>query len=217
MLDDEDLRAFFFSDNKIAATGIDHCWMQNVFAFFPKDVIAIFGIYMIQAVHYNYQDHLIKYISSVCKQLDDIFGCLNGLKNENECIRALCEQSLETISTKLNDQQLDRVFSAFIHGLKDEDKNIRESCAKSLDGDNDVRKSCAESLGVIAEKLNEKQLENAINTLIDGLKDKDEYIRRSFEGSLGVISMNLTDKQLEGVFNALPNEEKNYYFDSYRK
>ncbi|ETO32762.1 hypothetical protein RFI_04355, partial [Reticulomyxa filosa] len=115
-------------------------------------------------------------------QLDDVFECLNGLKDENECICALCEQSFETISTKLNDKQLDRVFSVFIHGLKDINKRNLGSCAKSLveevvnasmsglkDEDNDVRKSCTKLLGVILEKLNEKQLENAINTLIDGM------------------------------------------------
>ncbi|ETO07346.1 hypothetical protein RFI_30045 [Reticulomyxa filosa] len=53
------------------------------------------------------------------KQLDDVFERLNGLKDESECICALCGQSLETMSTKLNDKQLDRVFSACIHGLKE--------------------------------------------------------------------------------------------------
>ncbi|ETO03168.1 hypothetical protein RFI_34242, partial [Reticulomyxa filosa] len=80
-----------------------------------------------------------------------------------------------------------------------------------------IRRSCAESLGVISEKLNEKQLENAIHTLIDGFKDKDRDVRNSCAESLGIISTNLTDKQLEGVFNALPREQEDCYFDSYSK
>ncbi|ETO00570.1 hypothetical protein RFI_36870, partial [Reticulomyxa filosa] len=91
-------------------------------------------------------------------------------------------------------KQLDRVFSVFIHGLKDTNQWVRVSCA--------------ESLGLISEKLNEKQLENAINTLIDGFKGKNEDVRRSCARSLGVISTNLTDKQLEGERN---------YFGSYSK
>ncbi|ETO01722.1 hypothetical protein RFI_35717 [Reticulomyxa filosa] len=34
------------------------------------------------------------------------------------------------VHLKLNDKQLDRVFSAFIHGLKDKYNWIRKSCAK---------------------------------------------------------------------------------------
>ncbi|ETO02890.1 hypothetical protein RFI_34523, partial [Reticulomyxa filosa] len=175
------------------------------------------------------------------KQLDDVFECLNGLKDENGCIRALCRNSLETISTKLDDRQLDRVVSAFIHGLKDKYKWDRKSCARPLgiiatkasekrlekvfdtlmselrDKNGDARLSCAETLGVISEKLNEKQLKNAINTLIDGLKDNNQYVRNLYAKSLGVISTNLTDEQLEGVFNALPIEQRWDYFNSYEK
>ncbi|ETO03637.1 PBS lyase HEAT domain protein repeat-containing protein, partial [Reticulomyxa filosa] len=146
-----------------------------------------------------------------------------------------------TISTKLNDKQLDRVFSAFIYELKSTNQWVRESCSKSLgiiatkasekqleevinalmsglkDEDKYVRVSCAKSLGIISEKLNEKQLDNAINTLIDGFKDKDENVRESCAKSLGVISANLADKQLEGVFNALPKGQIWAYFDSYEK
>ncbi|ETO03010.1 hypothetical protein RFI_34400 [Reticulomyxa filosa] len=90
---------------------------------------------------------------------------------------------------KLSDQQLDRVFSAFIYGLKD----------KYIWG----RELCAESLGVISKKLNEKQLENAINALINGLKDKDRDVRGSYVGSLGIIAAKASEEQLENVFNAL--------------
>ncbi|ETN99730.1 hypothetical protein RFI_37737, partial [Reticulomyxa filosa] len=62
-----------------------------------------------------------------------------------------------------------------------------------------------------------KQLENIINTLIDGFKDEHNYVRSSCASSLGVISMNLTDKQLEGVFNALPNDLEYDYFGSYKE
>ncbi|ETO17275.1 hypothetical protein RFI_20055 [Reticulomyxa filosa] len=132
------------------------------------------------------------------KQLDDVFECLNGLKYENECIRALC-RSLETISPKLNNKQLNRVFSAFINGLEGKFNWHHQSSEKSL--------------GIIATKANEKQLERIINALISGLKNISEDVRYSCAKSLGVISTNLTDKQL----NALPNELENYYFDSYKK
>ncbi|ETO03434.1 hypothetical protein RFI_33973, partial [Reticulomyxa filosa] len=63
----------------------------------------------------------------------------------------------------------------------------------------------------------EKQLENAIHTLIDELKDEDINTRVLYAKSLGVISTNLTDEKLEGVFNALPKEQEWSYFDSYKK
>ncbi|ETN98202.1 PBS lyase HEAT domain protein repeat-containing protein, partial [Reticulomyxa filosa] len=160
-------------------------------------------------------------------QIDSVFTCLiNGLKDNSkwnqtvyaesigflsmklnkkqldavfECIRALCKKSLETISTKLND----KVFSAFIHGLKDEYSWVRGSCARSL--------------GVISKKLNKRKLEKVVNVLMSGLKDKDESVYRSCAESLGVISTNLTNKQLKGVFNALPNEDIYSYFDPYKE
>ncbi|ETO02433.1 PBS lyase HEAT domain-containing protein repeat-containing protein, partial [Reticulomyxa filosa] len=98
---------------------------------------------------------------------------------------------------------MENAINTLIDGLKNKYEDVRESYAKSL--------------GVISEKLNEKQLENVINTLIDGLKDKDKSVRESYAKSLGVISTNLTDKQLEGVFNALPNDLEYDYFNSYSK
>ncbi|ETO02251.1 hypothetical protein RFI_35185, partial [Reticulomyxa filosa] len=69
----------------------------------------------------------------------------------------------------------------------------------------------------ISGKLNEKQLEEVVNTLMSGLKDDDYFVRKSYAKSLGVISTNSTDKQLEEVFNALPKEQQDCYFDSYEK
>ncbi|ETO02324.1 hypothetical protein RFI_35112, partial [Reticulomyxa filosa] len=116
------------------------------------------------------------------KQFDDVFECLNGLKDENECIRALCKQSLETISTKLNDQQFDRVFSAFIDGLKYSNQWNRGSYARSL--------------GIIAIKTNKKQL-NDIFECLNGLEDENEYIRVLCEQSLETMSTKLNDKQFD--------------------
>ncbi|ETO35103.1 hypothetical protein RFI_01971 [Reticulomyxa filosa] len=86
------------------------------------------------------------------------------------------------MSTKLNDKQLNRVFSAFIYELKDTNKWDRGSYAKSL----------------------------VINALMSGLKDKGICVCISRAQSLGVFSTNLNDKQLEGnekqserIFNAL--------------
>ncbi|ETO33960.1 hypothetical protein RFI_03136 [Reticulomyxa filosa] len=86
------------------------------------------------------------------KQLDNVFECLNGSKDENECIRELCEKLLETTSTKLNDQQLNRVYNAFIYGLKD----------NYIWG----HKSCAKPLGKIATKASKKQREEIVNALM---------------------------------------------------
>ncbi|ETO34000.1 hypothetical protein RFI_03094 [Reticulomyxa filosa] len=61
-----------------------------------------------------------------------------------------------------------------------------------------------------------KNWENAINTLIDGLKNKNEAVRYSCAKSLGVTSMILTYKQLERVFNALTYEQEKNYFYSYK-
>ncbi|ETN99413.1 hypothetical protein RFI_38068, partial [Reticulomyxa filosa] len=160
-------------------------------------------------------------------QIDFVFTCLNGLKDENECIRALCKESLETISTKLNDRQLDRVFSAFVHGFKDKYNWVREPCAESLgiiatkasekqlekvfdtlmsglkDEYKSIRKSCAKSLEVISKKLNEKQLKKVVNVLMSGLKDEDKNIRESCAKSLEVISKKLNEKQLGKVVKVL--------------
>ncbi|ETO05612.1 hypothetical protein RFI_31784 [Reticulomyxa filosa] len=54
------------------------------------------------------------------KHLGDFFECLDGLEDENKCIRVLYRKSLKAISITLNARQSDRVCSAFIHGLKDE-------------------------------------------------------------------------------------------------
>ncbi|ETO00922.1 hypothetical protein RFI_36516 [Reticulomyxa filosa] len=102
-------------------------------------------------------------------QFDEIFECLNGLKDENDCIHALCEKPLETISTKLKEG------------------NWIEFSIQISDIINHVQ-NCS-------EKLNEKQLENAINTLLDELKDKDEDVRKLCTKSLEEISTKLNDKQ----------------------
>ncbi|ETO12507.1 hypothetical protein RFI_24868 [Reticulomyxa filosa] len=116
-------------------------------------------------------------------------------------IRVLCEKSLETISTKLNNKQLKRIFNAFIHGLKDQNKN--------------VRKSCAGSLGIIATKVNVKQSQEVFSALITGLNDEDVFIRVLCAKSLGAISTELDDTQLKGVVNALKDEQSLDYFRSY--
>ncbi|ETN98033.1 hypothetical protein RFI_39489, partial [Reticulomyxa filosa] len=103
--------------------------------------------------------------------------CFNEIKQKaigwykNKYIRKLCEQSLETISIKLNDKQLDRVCNGFIHGLKDTNKWDRGSCA--------------ESLGIIATKASEKQVEKFVNALTSGLKDKNYWVHKSCAKSLG--------------------------------
>ncbi|ETO00295.1 hypothetical protein RFI_37151 [Reticulomyxa filosa] len=112
------------------------------------------------------------------KHVDDVFKCLKGLKDKNECIRALCEKSLEIISTKLNDKQLDRVFNTSYF----------------------VRGSCAESLGVISINLTDKQLEGVFNDL----PNEQEYnYFGSYKKSLEEISTKWNERQSEIVFNAL--------------
>ncbi|ETO05788.1 hypothetical protein RFI_31606 [Reticulomyxa filosa] len=134
------------------------------------------------------------------KQLDNVFECLNGSKYENECIRELCEKSLETISIKLNDQQLNRVYNAFIYGLKD----------KYIWG----HKSCAKPLDKIATKASEKQLEKFFNALMSGLKDEDHYVRKScitlihMKKHLKKFQRNGMKKQSEKVFNGLISVSK---------
>ncbi|ETN99457.1 hypothetical protein RFI_38017, partial [Reticulomyxa filosa] len=84
---------------------------------------------------------------------------------------------------------LENAINISINGLKDKDCYVRESYANSL--------------GIIAAKASEEQLEKVFSALISGLKDEDKNIHISCTESLGVISTNLNDKQLEGVFNAL--------------
>ncbi|ETN99732.1 hypothetical protein RFI_37736 [Reticulomyxa filosa] len=162
-------------------------------------------------------------------QIDSVFTCLiNGLKGNNEKNRKLYTESIRYVSIKLNkkqlddvfkclnDEQLDRVFSSFIHGLKDtingivnhvqnyllflalmsglkdNNKNVRESFVNVLMsglkyGNSCIRILCAKSLGVVSEKLDEKQLEDAINTLIDELKDEEDYSRELCAKSFGAL------------------------------
>ncbi|ETN97900.1 hypothetical protein RFI_39626, partial [Reticulomyxa filosa] len=71
------------------------------------------------------------------------------------------------------------------------------------DKDRDVRGSYVGSLGIIAAKASEEQLENVFNALISGLKDEDNIAHRSCAKLLGVISEKLNEKQLENAINTL--------------
>ncbi|ETO32269.1 hypothetical protein RFI_04848 [Reticulomyxa filosa] len=140
------------------------------------------------------------------KQLDDVFECLKGLKYENECIRALC-RSLETISTKLNQTQFDRVFTAFIDGLEDKFNWHHRSCKKIACGLTDenefVCNSYAKLLGVISTNLTDKQLEGIVNALKNNRRGFRRFDICNYEDKerrlvelLKLISTKLNDKQL---------------------
>ncbi|ETN97931.1 hypothetical protein RFI_39595 [Reticulomyxa filosa] len=88
-------------------------------------------------------------------QLDDVFECLNN-------------------------RQLDKIFSSFVHRLKDTNKWDRESCAKLLD--------------IIATKASIEHFLQLFLTLMSGLKDDNKNIRESRTKSLGVISEKLNEK-----------------------
>ncbi|ETO02358.1 hypothetical protein RFI_35078, partial [Reticulomyxa filosa] len=112
-------------------------------------------------------------------QTDSVFMCLiNGLKGNNEKNRKLYAESIGYVSMKLNKKQLndvfkclngqlDRIFSAFIHGIiaaKASEKQLEEVVntlifvSKHSNNDKDKDRSLMRLLELISTKLNDKQL-----------------------------------------------------------
>ncbi|ETO12136.1 hypothetical protein RFI_25239 [Reticulomyxa filosa] len=96
---------------------------------------------------------------------------------------------------KLNGVQVNVLFSCLTDRAKDNNKDIRQSCAKAI--------------GYLSRKLNEKQIDYAFQYLVNGLKDEDKYVCKSCIESLEVLSAILNPIQLEEVFKVLLNVSKN--------
>ncbi|ETO34432.1 hypothetical protein RFI_02662 [Reticulomyxa filosa] len=119
------------------------------------------------------------------KQLDDVFECLNGLKDEKECIRVLykdarisCAKSLGEMSTNFTDKQLKEKRHYFY--------------------------SYQTALGNLLTKWNEKQLD-IIFQFVLSCKDGDIHVPVLCTRLLETIFAELEGMLLEEAFDALMN------------
>ncbi|ETN98628.1 hypothetical protein RFI_38864, partial [Reticulomyxa filosa] len=87
---------------------------------------------------------------------------------------------------KLKEEQLDDVFQFFINRLSDEKEH------------QDNRRKCAELLGKLSMKWNEKQLNDAFNSLKDMFKKDYD---RTYREALETITVKLSGKQFDNAFN----------------
>ncbi|ETN99830.1 hypothetical protein RFI_37637, partial [Reticulomyxa filosa] len=103
------------------------------------------------------------------RQLNKVFECLmNAFESGKITICDECAHALATISSQLGGKQLDNafqcdVFQRLINGLSDE-KEYKFNRAK-----------CAQLLGKLSMKWNEKQLNDAFNSLKDMLNQDDNW------------------------------------------
>ncbi|ETO11650.1 hypothetical protein RFI_25726, partial [Reticulomyxa filosa] len=121
------------------------------------------------------------------KQLNITFQCLiDGFQNINGYCCDASRNLLKGIAMKLNETQIDSLFTCLINKLKGNEWN---------------HYLCAECIGHVSMKLNKKQLDDVFECL-DGLKDENKCIRALCEKSLKTMSTKLNDKQLDRVFSA---------------
>ncbi|ETN98416.1 hypothetical protein RFI_39084 [Reticulomyxa filosa] len=94
---------------------------------------------------------------------------------------------------KLNETQIDSVFTCLINGIKGNNEKNRKLYTKSI--------------GYLLMKLNKKHLDDVFECL-NGLKNENGCIRVLCEKSLKTMSTKLNDKQLDRVFSAFIHELK---------
>ncbi|ETO06860.1 NTPase [Reticulomyxa filosa] len=159
---------------------------------------------------------------------------MKGLKHSKRCVRKLCIDVLGAMPMKWNKTQSNNLFVYLMKNVsKDENENVRYSCAQAMqnflllrlqrdekqlinavfnylvNGFNDVNKndqfSCAESIGRIAAKLGKKQLNITFRYLKDRLSNKHEdmLIRMSCAESLGRMAMKLDTRQWSTILECL--------------
>ncbi|ETO03668.1 NTPase, partial [Reticulomyxa filosa] len=104
---------------------------------------------------------------------------------------------------KLKEEQLDRVFKCWINRLPDKNNFERQRCANFLE--------------TFSMKWNEKQLNDAFNSLMDRLNDKseNEYMHEACISPLLTIAVKLGKKQTNDAFNYLMNGLNNENEDGY--
>ncbi|ETO03100.1 hypothetical protein RFI_34310 [Reticulomyxa filosa] len=83
---------------------------------------------------------------------------------------------------KLKEEQLGNVFQCFIHRLSDEKKDTRN------------RRKCAELLGKLSMKWNEKQLDNAFNSLKD-IFNKEQLTLKDMRNKKQLILKDIHNKE----------------------
>ncbi|ETN97253.1 hypothetical protein RFI_40278, partial [Reticulomyxa filosa] len=128
------------------------------------------------------------------RQLNKVFECLmNAFESGKITIYEECAQALATVSSQLGGKQLDSAFQCFIHRFPPYFYyyNATQFIMKLKEGqlgdvfrclinrlsdemeDKENRENCAELLGKLSMKWNEKQLNDAFNSLKDMLNKDD--------------------------------------------
>ncbi|ETN98533.1 putative lipoprotein, partial [Reticulomyxa filosa] len=145
------------------------------------------------------------------KQLNIAWKCsknrLND-KNKDMLVRISCAEFLGRIAMKLNKQQLDNTLECLMNGINDDNENtfVQKYCVYSFErvllklhkrGVNELtHKLSIQSLEMVI-KHKEKQFDNIISCLIDGLKNRDKVIYHHYIKSLTNLLTKLNKKQLD--------------------
>ncbi|ETO02683.1 hypothetical protein RFI_34730, partial [Reticulomyxa filosa] len=119
------------------------------------------------------------------RQLNKVFECLmNAFESGKITICNYCAHALATISLQLGEKQLDNALQyaiQFIMKLKEEQLCDVFQCLINRLSDEKAaennRRKCAELLGKLSMKWNEKQLNDAFNSLKDMLNKDDRFNR----------------------------------------
>ncbi|ETO33054.1 hypothetical protein RFI_04052 [Reticulomyxa filosa] len=96
---------------------------------------------------------------------------------------------LKKIAIKLNETQIDSVFTCLINGIKGNDEKNRKLYAESIEFL--LMKLNKKQLDDVFECLNDRQLNRVFSTFIDRLKNTNKWDRESCAKSLEVISKKL--------------------------
>ncbi|ETO20144.1 hypothetical protein RFI_17077 [Reticulomyxa filosa] len=169
-------------------------------------------------------------LNNAFKKLMDI------LNNDSQQVRQVCVDLLIAISTKLNQIQLEDLFMCLMTMMKaptEKKKRVRYSFAQAIrqillaqlqinekqvdvafeylmnglnDKDGNVQYSCALSIGNLAQKLKQEQLDIAFKNILKKFKHtKDNLVRMSCAESLGQMAMaiNINQTQLKNALHAL--------------
>ncbi|ETO07733.1 hypothetical protein RFI_29658 [Reticulomyxa filosa] len=126
-------------------------------------------------MRFLYADILRKLVPNSNDQLDDLLECLQyGLEDEYDQVRYFCENILQTISTKVREQQLTIVCKFLIDGFNHFYKNIGDLCIKVL--------------GTIVMKLDDEQLCLLLNSFLKEFKNISVRQRDKVNSVLSKIS-----------------------------
>ncbi|ETN98241.1 hypothetical protein RFI_39269, partial [Reticulomyxa filosa] len=150
-----------------------------------------------------------------------------------------CIKILQTISPKLNNEQIDSLLQYLGYESNHGDDSTHNSCAKILrtispklnteqinsllqclengfnDGDDSIHNSCAKILQTISPKLNNKQLSNILQCLSNRFNLNDDNLQNSSQKIFGIITARLKKGSLNETVEYLEYESKDYDIKSW--